>query len=108
MPGDLRFDPLKLKPEDPAEFRLMQEKELSLKQKVEQQELTIKQVQQTVKENQQALKAVQAEIDKERSSGKSVWETVGISTVPYRDPFHTGLSKRTPTGARRAACRCAV
>jgi len=28
-PGDLRFDPLGLKPEDPAEFRIMQEKELS-------------------------------------------------------------------------------
>jgi len=28
-PGDLGFDPLGLKPEDPAEFRLMQEKELS-------------------------------------------------------------------------------
>jgi len=28
-PGDLKFDPLGLKPEDPAEFRIMQEKELS-------------------------------------------------------------------------------
>merc|ERR1719171_3095069 len=28
-PGDLGFDPLGIKPEDPAEFRLMQEKELS-------------------------------------------------------------------------------
>jgi len=28
-PGDLGFDPLGLKPTDPAEFRLMQEKELS-------------------------------------------------------------------------------
>merc|ERR1719230_2361802 len=28
-PGDLGFDPLGLKPEDPAEFRTMQEKELS-------------------------------------------------------------------------------
>ena len=28
-PGDLGFDPLGLKPEDPAEFRLMQEKELA-------------------------------------------------------------------------------
>jgi hypothetical protein len=28
-PGDLGFDPLNLKPEDPVEFRLMQEKELS-------------------------------------------------------------------------------
>ena len=29
VPGDLGFDPLGLKPEDPEEFRLMQEKELS-------------------------------------------------------------------------------
>merc|ERR1719409_2408919 len=28
-PGDLAWDPLNLKPEDPAEFRLMQERELS-------------------------------------------------------------------------------
>jgi len=28
-PGDLKFDPLGLAPEDPAEFRIMQEKELS-------------------------------------------------------------------------------
>merc|ERR1719198_955641 len=28
-PGDLGFDPLGLKPDDPAEFRLMQERELS-------------------------------------------------------------------------------
>lgn len=29
FPGDLGFDPLGLKPDDPAEFRLMQERELS-------------------------------------------------------------------------------
>jgi len=29
IPGDLGFDPLGLKPEDPVEFRIMQEKELS-------------------------------------------------------------------------------
>ena len=28
-PGDIGFDPLGLKPEDPAEFKLMQEKELA-------------------------------------------------------------------------------
>ena len=28
-PGDVGFDPLGLKPDDPAEFRLMQEKELA-------------------------------------------------------------------------------
>ena len=29
VPGDLSFDPLSLAPEDPAEFALMQEKELA-------------------------------------------------------------------------------
>ena len=29
MPGEIGFDPLGLKPEDPAELRIMQEKELS-------------------------------------------------------------------------------
>ena len=28
MPGDLKFDPLGLKPEDPEEFEIMQTKEL--------------------------------------------------------------------------------
>jgi hypothetical protein len=77
----------------------MQKSELELKQRVDQQELMKKQLEATIKEDQMALKAIQTDIDKERSSGKAVWETVGISTVSYRDPFHTGLSKRTPTGA---------
>ena len=76
----------------------LSEKELEMKQKIEQQELAVKQINQTLKEDNQALKKLQGEIDKERSSGKSVWETVGISTIQYKDPFHTGLSKRTPTG----------
>lgn len=76
----------------------LQEKELILKQETEREELQVKQLQATIKEKQAALKKVQTEIDQERSAGKAVWETVGISTVSYRDPFHTGLSKRTPTG----------
>ena len=79
----------------------MQEKELAYNQKIQDAELKIKHLQAEIKEDQTAMKQVQEEIDKERSSGKAVWETVGIQTVPYRDPFHTGLSKRTPTGARR-------
>ena len=77
----------------------MSEEELNLKQAIDTEELQVQQLQATIKEKNQALKKVQTDIDKERSSGKSVWETVGISTVSYRDPFHTGLSKRTPTGA---------
>lgn len=29
---------------------------------------------------------------------KPAWETTGVSVLPYRDPDHTGLSKRTPSG----------
>ena len=76
----------------------LQEKEFELKQKVEQQELAHKQILQTIKEDKAALKKLTGEIEKEKSSGKDVWQTVGISTISYRDPFHTGLSKRTPTG----------
>ena len=80
----------------------MQEKELGISQKVARAETMIKHLQAEIKEDTNALKTVQSEIDKEKSKGKAVWETVGISTVTYRDPFHTGLSKRTPTGARPA------
>ena len=76
----------------------LQETEIGLKQAVDHEELQVKQLQQTIKEKQTKLKTVQGDIDKERNAGKAVWETVGISTVSYRDPFHTGLSKRTPTG----------
>ena len=76
----------------------MQEKEFELQQKVAKREMEIAHLQGEIKENTGALKQVQEEIEKERSSGKAVWEIVGISTVTYRDPFHTGLSKRTPTG----------
>ena len=84
----------------------MTEAELNLKQSIEQEELQVQQLQATIKEKNQALKKVQTDIDKERSSGKAVWETVGISTVSYRDPFHTGLSKRTPTGAHAVPSLC--
>ena len=30
--------------------------------------------------------------------GQAPWETTGFGTCEYRDPFPTGLSKRTPTG----------
>jgi len=78
----------------------LQEGETDLIQKVKAAELKMKHLEAEVKEHKGALKTVQGEIEKERSSGKAVWETCGISTVTYRDPFHTGLSKRTPTGAQ--------
>ena len=78
----------------------MQETEHALLQQIEKRDMLIKHLQAEIKESTDELKTVQTEIEKERSSGKAVWETVGISTVSYRDPFHTGLSKRTPTGTR--------
>ena len=76
----------------------LQEKQFALTQEVEKAELSIKHLQTKLKEDQESLKNVGHSIDQERNSGKAVWETVGIQTVTYRDPFHTGLSKRTPTG----------
>lgn len=81
----------------------LQEKEMGLMQKVQRAEKQIEHLRSEIKEDKTDLKLTQEDIDKERSSGKAVWEIVGIGTVPYRDPFHTGLSKRTPTGARRAS-----
>ena len=68
------------------------------KQSIAMKELEIKHLQGEIKEATTQLKQVQGEIDEERNAGKAVWETVGISTVLYRDPYHTGVSKRTPTG----------
>lgn len=81
----------------------MQEEEMKQKQKIDRAELKVKQLQEEIKEDKSKQKKIQEDIEKERASGKCVWETVGIQTVTYRDPFHTGLSKRTPTGALSAA-----
>jgi len=93
-----RLSDVQLKASSKLKVIDLQEKELKAKQKVEQQELQLAQLQAIVKDSKADLKAISTEIDKERSSGQAVWETCGISTVSYRDPFHTGLSKRTPTG----------
>ncbi|KAJ1622728.1 hypothetical protein T492DRAFT_1060320 [Pavlovales sp. CCMP2436] len=38
-------------------------------------------------------------LDAEESyNSKPLWETTGVSVLPYRDSSMTGLSKRTPTG----------
>jgi len=76
----------------------LQEKQHKIQQQVETAELRKKHIELEMKEAQEKLKACGEDIDKIRSSGKAAWEQVGIKTVPYRDPFHTGLSKRTPTG----------
>ena len=78
----------------------MQKTEEALKQKIEQKELAVQHLLQQMKEDKEDLKKINAEMDGVRNSGKAVWETVGFLTHPYHDPFHTGLSKRTPTGTR--------
>lgn len=80
------------------EMLAMQAKEEELKQKVERKELAVQHLLQQMKEDKEDLKKLSEEMDAVRNSGKAVWETVGFSTHPYHDPFHTGLSKRTPTG----------
>ena len=72
--------------------------ELSLQQKIEQKELMMKQLHSELSESKADLQAVRANIDAARNSGQAVWESIGPETISYRDPFHTGLSKRTPTG----------
>ena len=76
----------------------LQEKAMALNQKIAKAEMDKKHIDAINKEDNIALKKLQDDMEKERSAGKAVWETVGIQTVSYRDPFHTGLSKRTPTG----------
>eukprot|EP00966_Prymnesium_polylepis_P113299 2620022-Prymnesium_polylepis.1 len=79
----------------------MQKNEEGLKQKIEKKELQVQHLLHQMKEDKEDLKKLNEEMDAVRNSGKAVWETVGFLTHPYHDPFHTGLSKRTPTGASR-------
>ncbi|KAL1524163.1 hypothetical protein AB1Y20_019072 [Prymnesium parvum] len=80
------------------EMLAMQQKEGELKQKIEKKELAVQHLLEEMKEDKEDLKKVNEEMDAIRNAGKAVWETVGFSTHAYHDPFHTGLSKRTPTG----------
>ena len=79
----------------------MQKDEEGLKQKIEQKELAVQHLMQQMKEDKEDLNKLSTEMDTMRNAGKAIWESVGFDTIPYHDPFHTGLSKRTPTGARR-------
>ena len=76
----------------------LQEKQFKLEQSMAKKEMDKKHLDMMLKEEDNELKKVNELIEEERSKGKAVWETVGIKTIPYRDPFHTGLMKRMPTG----------
>ena len=71
---------------------------LELKQRIERGELQIKQLQEQVESDRVQMKKVQKQMDEYSRAGDPVWEKTGFGTIAYTDPFHTGLSKRTPTG----------
>jgi len=73
--------------------------ELALKQSIDRNELIVKQLQEQTHSDQEEMKKVRKKMEAYSGrSGEPAWETTGIGTIPYRDPYHTGLSKRTPNG----------
>ena len=74
-----------------------------LQQKIDKNNMEISHLQGETKSLSSKLQDVQSEIEHMRNAGKAVWETVGFQTIEYKDPYHTGLSKRTPTGERGPA-----
>ena len=72
--------------------------ELALKQSMESKELMVKRLQEEIHAEQMEDRAIKAAIHEARNVGQPVWETTGYGTITYRDPFPTGLPKRTPTG----------
>lgn len=73
--------------------------ELALKQTVEAKELQCKRLQEEIRAHTMDMRKVHEDIQEARNVGQAPWETTGVGTIDYRDPFPTGLSKRTPTGA---------
>ena len=72
--------------------------ELALKQSMEMKELQVKRLQEEIHAQQMEDRAIKAGIQEARNVGQAPWETTGFGTCTYRDPFPTGLPKRTPTG----------
>ena len=71
--------------------------ELALKQSMESKELMVKRLQEEIHAEQMEDRAIKAAIHEARTSASGL-ETTGYGTITYRDPFPTGLPKRTPTG----------
>ena len=69
-----------------------------MQQTIDTLEMEAKHKMEEAKDLRAKMKTVEADVDALRNSGAAVWESTGISTITYRDPFHTGVSKRTPTG----------
>ena len=72
--------------------------ELALKQTMEQKELTVKRLQEEIRMHTLEMRTVGEAIQEARNVGQPPWETTGFNTIEYRDPYPTGLSKRTPNG----------
>ena len=85
----------------------LKRKELAISQSIAKKDLQIKNLEAEQKNNKEDLARVRMQIDEIKNAGKPPWDQVGYGCIPYRDPFHTGLPKRTPTGApaRRVARR---
>ena len=94
------------KAESKLKIIALQEKTFAEQQEIERLELEAKQLLARAKEHSRKKKDIEKEIDVVRNADKPVWETVGMQTITYRDPFHTGVSKRTPTGACSSLLSC--
>ena len=100
--SELRGEPKKDKQSVETEGKLraieLMKGELELKQMMEQKELTVKRLQEEIKAHKLEMRAVGEAVQEAKSVGQPPWEVTGYKTVPYKDSFHTGLMKRTPTG----------
>ena len=94
------------KAESKLKIIALQEKTFAEQQEIERLELEAKQLLARAKEHSRKKKDIEKEIDVVRNADKPVWETVGMQTITYRDPFHTGVSKRTPNGAGPSLLSC--
>ncbi len=77
----------------------LKRKELAISQSIAKKDLQIKNLEAEQKNSKEDLARVRMQIDEIKNAGKPPWDQVGYGCIPYRDPFHTGLPKRTPTGA---------
>ena len=78
-----------------------EKKSFELGQAIEKLELQAQHLLAEAKNKKSQKKDLDRDIDETRNAGKPIWESTGRSTISYMDPYHTGLSKRTPTGTCR-------
>ena len=86
----------KERPPDRTDFYM--NKQIELLDAVKSKEDKIAQLEDEIRTHKVHIQRVRDLDAEEKYNSKPAWETTGYNTLPYRDPFHTGLSKRTPTG----------